>query len=1106
MASTVKSCPRCKRSFITYAIFNRHLKQCRVDASIFKCSKCDKTFSRKYNLQRHFENFHDEDSHSRAFQCGVCVLAFPTQEMLLQHRRWAHENVTTSFTLRQSAHNRALQQLRLMIPKKIKQVERAQMFCAKPITVELKRSLSLLKRFKYTLILHVEMVKLADDGRSVEESIVFPFRSLAKELSHSSQIRTSLFDNLAFMKDSILEFLHRGSGWILSDILFMDLEIGKCRVLAGACGKHSTVFKKGIGQMLDMKKGFVKQQPKKRKRKKCKDQMENNADCFYMAVASHFFSPKKVTDRKLRKFVKENMNDVRTTPMKVSQIENFEKRNAHLDLSISVLFSESASKFIPLKPGKNVNAKNQIVLVLYYLYAHQKVSQSNIKQKKIRTAQMHYVRVEDPLSFFAEPETLKSGRIYRRKKFVCFQCFNAFSRQETYDRHVSWCHTSVGQRLVYPEKGEKISFDARLKSYKTPYTIFYDFEALQTKAEKPCSCDNETLDFHKKMQEGDESQRASMILDQVMRKTWEKKRHKMMRGCPHKITVEKIQKGFAYHILVIDRHGKVTESINYAGNDAPSKFCDEMSKLNERLKQKINDVVPLKLTKKDKAYLASNPQLCILCSNPLSQYMGGKPGRVSVRHHDHINGRFIGLAHDYCNFITRERLSVAVFSHNFSSYDSHLFLKEMGEARRDGKFMDMEAIPLNGQKIKCLKMDRLFFLDSISFLPAPLAELTNTLVNSNHKFPLLQQWEENDEKRSLLLRKGVYPYAYATSIKRLESTMSLPPIEEFKNDIGDEECSPEDYAHAQKVFDTFECKNMQEYTMLYLATDTYLLAEAVMSLRNMIHHEFGLDLCQYWSLPMMSKDLMLKMTGVEIDLMHDVEMCAMVRNNIRGGLSYVNQRYFDVEKERKNIGESRSVLYADANNLYGAAMSLPLPKGDFKWLSKRGCHVLQQKWRKKLSLKRKKGYILEVTLDYPKKLHRKHSSFPLAPEHIQLDESKLSPYASRALFKLNGQKKYKSRKLTSTFLRRKRYVVHGANLKFYLEQGLKLVKIHRGIKFTQEDFIKPYIDACTRLRAQAKTKERKDVFKLLCNSLFGKVRKFSSFFIIISCSLIFLSF
>ncbi len=178
-------------------------------------------------------------------------------------------------------------------------------------------------------------------------------------------------------------------------------------------------------------------------------------------------------------------------------------------------------------------------------------------------------------------------------------------------------------------------------------------------------------------------------------------------------------------------------------------------------------------------------------------------------------------------------------------------------------------------------------------------------------------------------------------------------------------------------------------------------------------------------------------------------------------------------------------------------MSDALPLGDFEWVQKDELNQLKRNWRKMLSLsENSKGYILEVTLEYPTRLHKRHSSFPLAPHHMTINFEKLSPYSKSTWKQIYKSKRdnYTARKLTSTFEPRVKYVVHGANLKYYLKKGLRLVTIHRAFKFTQTKFIKPYIDVCTKMRAAADTKERKDIFKLLCNSLYGKVNRLESCF------------
>ena len=62
----------------------------------------------------------------------------------------------------------------------------------------------------------------------------------------------------------------------------------------------------------------------------------------------------------------------------------------------------------------------------------------------------------------------------------------------------------------------------------------------------------------------------------------------------------------------------------------------------------------------------------------------------------------------------------------------------------------------------------------------------------------MKQFEEDDEKRALILRKGVYPYKYMDSFERFNEA-SLPPKEVFYSKLTDSHISDEDYEHAKKV-------------------------------------------------------------------------------------------------------------------------------------------------------------------------------------------------------------------------------------------------------------------------------------------------------------------
>ena len=187
--------------------------------------------------------------------------------------------------------------------------------------------------------------------------------------------------------------------------------------------------------------------------------------------------------------------------------------------------------------------------------------------------------------------------------------------------------------------------------------------------------------------------------------------------------------------------------------------------------------------------------------------------------------------------------------------------------------------------------------------------------------------------------------------------------------------------------------------------------------------------------------------------------------------------------EKKNKFEDSNLIIIDANNLYGWAQSKYLPIGDFRWLNDSEIANLDLEQQTE---EQETGYIYEVDLIYPPNLHASHNSFPLAPEKMEINNDLLSPYASDMHHAVYGGGTYKSTKLVSTFLPRKKYVVHYRNLQLYLELGLKLEKVHRVMSFTQSNFLKQYVDYCTEKRAAAKTEFGKRLYKLLINSCFGK--------------------
>ena len=241
---------------------------------------------------------------------------------------------------------------------------------------------------------------------------------------------------------------------------------------------------------------------------------------------------------------------------------------------------------------------------------------------------------------------------------------------------------------------------------------------------------------------------------------------------------------------------------------------------------------------------------------------------------------------------------------------------------------------------------------------------------------------------------------------------------------------------------------------------------------------------------------MLKITKVKIELLTDIDMVLMVENAIRGGLTQVvkkygvaNNKYLpDYDKNQK----STYLQYLDANNLYGYAMIKKLPLNGFKWSDS---NIYTTEFIKNYDDdKSKKGYLLEVDVEYPKHSHKAHEDLPfLAEKRKKLDKPfkhEINDDIKKAHSKVFNQSNIThapENKVIATIQDKKKYVVNITTLKQALDHGLILSKVHRVIEFNQSNWLKPYIDKNTELRAKAKNEFEKNFFKLMNNSVFGKM-------------------
>ncbi|XP_051864347.1 uncharacterized protein LOC127566360 [Drosophila albomicans] len=358
------------------------------------------------------------------------------------------------------------------------------------------------------------------------------------------------------------------------------------------------------------------------------------------------------------------------------------------------------------------------------------------------------------------------------------------------------------------------------------------------------------------------------------------------------------------------------------------------------------------------------------------------------------------------------------------------------------------------------------FLDTIRFMPSSLDTLAGNLSEEN--FNVLKSQYKNKSDFELLRRKGVFPYEYLDSVEKLDET-SLPPRSKFYSNLTESECSEEDYAHAIQVWHHFNCRSLKEYLELYLKTDVLLLTDVFQNFRAICSSIYNLDPAHYYTTPGLSWDAMLKTTEIELELLTDIDMITYVKSGIRGGLVQCSHRHTKANhKYLKNFDptkESEFLMYVDANNLYGWAMSEPLPYGEFKWLD---TNQIKSFNLENIHENSEYGYILEVDLDYPYSLHDEHNDLPFCPDNKLPSSSCKTP------------------KLIADLAEKKNYIIYYKTLKQCMRHGLELKKIHSILQFRQKAWLKKYIDINTEHRTRAKNNFEKDFFKLLNNAVYGK--------------------
>lgn len=629
------------------------------------------------------------------------------------------------------------------------------------------------------------------------------------------------------------------------------------------------------------------------------------------------------------------------------------------------------------------------------------------------------------------------------KQYYCFNCLHGYSQESLRDQHYERCLHRKAQKAVYPKEGERIlKFKNIAHQLPAPFVIYADFECFTTKI-STCGTD------------------------------------------PGKSSTNKYQRhdpsGFCCITVCSEDASLSRNPIVFRGNDVVEEFYKQLFKEEEYIRQILDKPKPL-IMSRDNEKMFKDAVKCHICEKKLDD--------DRVRDHNHITGKFRGAAHNECNLAYKykkmnsdfDQFIIPVVFHNLRGYDAHIMMKKLGKY----KSRKLQCIPNNKERYISFTVGNLRFIDSYQFMGAPLNELVSDLAQKGKEnFKYMLNEVRDIEQQDLLLRKGVYPYDYMDGPAKLTET-KLPPHDSFYSLLSEEGISQADYAHALAVWEKFKCKTLGDYHDLYMKSDVLLLADVFESFRKLALAIYLLDPAHYYTSPGLSWDSMLRYTRVELQVLHDPDMYLLVESGIRGGVSMITKKWASANNpymEQYDASKpSNYIMYLDANNLYGWAMSQKMPLNNFEWVPK---DRLQSIDVAAISTSADEGYILEVDLEYPQHLHDTHSDYPLAPQTKPIQRNELSAYSQHLAEKLNVKGRPQA-KLMTTLDNRTNYVVHYINLKMYLKLGMRLTKVHRAVKFHQSNWLNSYIALNTEKRKQAQNTFEKNFYKLMNNSVFGK--------------------
>lgn len=648
----------------------------------------------------------------------------------------------------------------------------------------------------------------------------------------------------------IEEFQNNGSGWTLNEIIELSVNINDFEFFTGSTYIPTPKF------VLD---------------KHCVINVQNkDNECFKWAILSCLYPAPSNADRveKYKDYVNNVNFEGMVFPVDLKQISKFEQLNSSISVNVYMVEKKfdferkvMIEKVLPVRLTQAVKDKHIHLLLLRenvekrtnpfkntmtkYLEAimGQEEDTDTVEdvveqaENEMSEETGHYCWIKNFSKLISSSCTKRGHKI-----FICDRCLCHFNVKTTLDEHVSDCSNMNECKLRIPDERNKwLYFTNYQRQLEIPFIVYADTESMLVPVENNDSDDDDI---------------------------------KIPKGAYQ----QHIPYSIGYYLHCRFDPSKSFYKSN-TGQNCIEWFANELFRIStETIAPVLSSYKKMIISEEEEASFQLTT-ICSICKKTIFK------NQKKVHDHCHITGKFRGAAHSNCNLSYQESRHIPVVFHNLK-YDLH-FLIEAVSNQFKGR---VDIIPSNKENYisftKCISDSspfdktaiKLKFIDSFQFMPSSLDKLASYLPEEFFYITKNVHTSYSDEQIHILTRKGVFPYDYIDSWEKL-NVNQLPPKDSFYNKLNDMEITDEDYEFVQSVWTTFNINSMLEYAELYMKTDILLLADVFEKFRNTCLNLYELDPAQYYTLPGLSWDAMLKYTRVNIELLSDVDKILFVEKS-----------------------------------------------------------------------------------------------------------------------------------------------------------------------------------------------------------------------------------